>query len=59
MPMITVRILAGHSRETKDKLAKGFAQNVLETIPELTENDVWVVFEDVPAEDWYVGGKNS
>lgn len=58
MPMITVRILAGHKQETKDKIAAGFTKVVKETIG-LSSSDIWIVFEDVPAKDWYVGESNG
>jgi 4-oxalocrotonate tautomerase len=54
MPFVNIRILEGHPQERKDEIAR----RVTETICELTElpkEAVWVVFQDIPADDWYVG----
>jgi 4-oxalocrotonate tautomerase len=56
--MITVRILAGHKQETKDKIAAGFTKVVKDTTG-LASNDIWIVFEEVPAKNWYVGESNG
>ena len=57
MPMITVRILEGHSKQTKQKIATGFMKTVTEATG-LQPSDMWIVFEDVPAAEWYVGDKD-
>jgi 4-oxalocrotonate tautomerase len=57
MPMITVRILEGHSKQTKQKIATGFMKTVTEATG-LKPEDMWIVFEDVPASQWYVGDKD-
>jgi phenylpyruvate tautomerase PptA (4-oxalocrotonate tautomerase family) len=57
MPMITVRILEGHSQETKQKIATGFMKTVTEATG-LQPEDMWIVFEDVRLKDWFVGDKD-
>ncbi len=57
MPMITVRILEGHAKEVKQKIATGFTKTVVEATG-LTPADIWIVFEDVPAREWYVGDED-
>ena len=58
MPMITVRILEGQSKKTKQKIATGFMKTVTEATG-FQPSDMWIVFEDVPASQWYVGDKDS
>jgi 4-oxalocrotonate tautomerase len=55
MPFVTIRILKGHSQERKDEISRRVTAAVSE-IAQLPKDAVWVVFEDVTAEDWYVGG---
>jgi 4-oxalocrotonate tautomerase len=57
MPMITIKILRGHSKETKQKIATGFMKTVTEATG-LQPTDMWIVFEDVSAEEWYVGDRD-
>ena len=54
MPFVNIRILAGHSRERKDEIARRVTETISE-VAKLPKEAVWVVFEDVAADDWYVG----
>ena len=55
MPFVTIKILKGHSQERKDEISRRVTAAVSE-VAKLSPDAVWVVFEDVTAEDWYVGG---
>lgn len=55
MPFVTVRILEGHSQQRKDEMSQRITAAISE-VAELPKDYIWVVFEDVSAEDWYVGG---
>jgi 4-oxalocrotonate tautomerase len=55
MPFVNIRILQGHSQQRKDEISRRVTDAISE-IAELPREAVWVVFEDVTAEDWYVGG---
>ena len=55
MPFVTVRILQGHSQQRKDEMSSRITAAISE-VAQLPKDAVWVVFEDVTAEDWYVGG---
>ncbi len=55
MPFVTVRILEGHSQERKDQISRRITAAISE-VALLPKEAIWVVFEDVTAEDWYVGG---
>ena len=55
MPFVNIRILKGHSKQRKDEISR----RVTETIAEVAQHPkeaIWVVFEDVESDDWYVGG---
>ena len=55
MPFVTVRILQGHSQQRKDEMSSRITAAISE-VAQLPKDAIWVVFEDVTAEDWYVGG---
>ena len=55
MPFVTIRILAGHPQQRKDEISRRVTDAISE-VAGLRKEAVWVVFEDVTAEDWYVGG---
>lgn len=57
MPFVTIQILEGHSQERKNEISRRVTDAICE-VAELPKNAVQVVFEDVTAEDWYVGGLN-
>lgn len=54
MPFVSVRILKGHSQERKDAISRRITEAIAE-IAELPLEAVWVVFEDIEADQWYVG----
>jgi 4-oxalocrotonate tautomerase len=54
MPFVNIRILAGHPQERKDEISRRVTAAISE-VAQLPKEAVWVVFEDVAAEDWYVG----
>lgn len=56
MPMVSIKILDGHSPAAKRKMAKGIQKAILEnTHLKLTPDDVWIVFQDVKEDDWLYG----
>jgi 4-oxalocrotonate tautomerase len=54
MPFVNIRLVEGRSKQQKDEIAKRVNVAICEVL-QLPKDDVWVVFEDIPAEDWYVG----
>ena len=54
MPFVNIRILKGHAQERKDEIARRVTETISE-VAKLPKEAVWVVFEDVAADDWYVG----
>ena len=55
MPFVNIRILKGHSQERKDEMSRRVTAAISE-VAQLPKEAIWVVFEDVTAEDWYIGG---
>jgi 4-oxalocrotonate tautomerase len=54
MPFVNIRILKGHSQERKDQISQRVTAAISE-VAQLPKDAIWIVFEDVEAEDWYVG----
>ena len=54
MPFVNIRLVGGRSQEQKDEISKRVVDAISDVL-ELPRDDIWVVFEDVPAGDWYVG----
>jgi 4-oxalocrotonate tautomerase len=57
MPFVNIRILEGHSQEKKNEISRRVTDAIAE-VAELPREAIWVVFEDVSAEEWYVGGRS-
>ena len=54
MPFVNIRMIEGRTQARKDEIARRV------TVAELAEaapQDVWVVFEDVTADEWFVGAE--
>jgi len=54
MPFVNIRILKGHSEERKDEIARRVTAAISE-VAQLPKEVIWVVFEDVSHDNWYVG----
>ena len=58
MPFVSIKILAGHPQERKDEISHRVTDAISE-VAQLPKEAVWVVFEEVTAEDWYVGSRSG
>lgn len=56
MPFVSIRILEGHSQKRKNEISRRVTEAISE-VAELPKEAIWVVIEDVPGSDWFVGGK--
>ncbi|NOZ76675.1 MAG: 4-oxalocrotonate tautomerase [Euryarchaeota archaeon] len=56
MPVVTVEMWEGRTREQKAALAKAITDAVVD-IAKTTPDQVHVVFYDVARSDWAIGGK--
>ena len=54
MPFVNIRLVGGRSQDRKDEISKRVVDAISDVL-ELPKDDIWVVFEDVAAGDWYVG----
>ena len=54
MPFVNIRLVRGRSQEQKDEISKRVVDAISDVL-QLPRDDIWVVFEDVSAGDWYVG----
>jgi 4-oxalocrotonate tautomerase len=54
MPFVNIQILKGHPQERKDEMARRVTAAISE-LAVLPPEAIWVVFDEVAAEDWYVG----
>jgi 4-oxalocrotonate tautomerase len=61
MPFVNIRlvkeVIADDPERKKAAMAKAIVKSITETTG-LTNDDVWVVFEEVAARDWFVGPTN-
>jgi 4-oxalocrotonate tautomerase len=61
MPFVNIRVVDGvlgdDAAEKKAVISRRVTE-VLSSAAGIPEDYVWVVFEDVPATEWYVGGKS-
>lgn len=56
MPFVNIQILKGHPQERKDEIASRVTATISELV-QLPKEAIWVVFDEVAAEDWYVGAE--
>jgi 4-oxalocrotonate tautomerase len=54
MPFVSIRLIEGRSQQRKNEISKRVTDAISDVL-ELPKDDIWVVFEDIPAGDWYVG----
>jgi 4-oxalocrotonate tautomerase len=58
MPFVNIRlvkeVIADDPGGKKDKISKGVVKAITEATG-LADSDVWIVFEEVAARDWYLG----
>ncbi len=58
MPFVNIRILKGHSQKRKDEISRRVSETIREVAELPADAQVWVVWEDVTDEDWFVDGKS-
>lgn len=58
MPFVKIRILKGHSQKRKDEIARRVSETIREVAELRPDAQVWVVWEDVTDEDWFVDGQS-
>ena len=56
MPYINVKVAGSLTKEQREKIAGEFA-DTLEKVAKKPKNVTYIVFEEVPKENWAVGDK--
>ncbi|MBI4898099.1 MAG: tautomerase family protein [Actinobacteria bacterium] len=56
MPVITIKMYEGRTREQKDEIAKQVTKTMVE-VAKTTEDHVWIVFEDMKKSDFSIAGQ--
>lgn len=56
MPFVNIQILEGHPQARKDEIARRVTAAIAE-VAELPPEAIWIVFEDVAGDDWFVGAE--
>ena len=55
MPFIRVSLFAGKTLEQKKQITKGFTEVIAKAL-NISKDHVWVVFDEIPKENWTIGG---
>ena len=58
MPFVNIRILKGHSQKRKNEISRRVSEIIRDVAKLPPGAQVWVVWEDVTDEDWFVDGKS-
>ncbi len=58
MPFVSIRLYAGHPKERKDEMARRITEVICD-VTKLPKAAVWVVFEEIDAPNWYLGGRSG
>lgn len=56
MPIITIQMYEGRTREQKTELAEKITDVVVD-VAKTTRDHVWIVFEDKKKSDWAIAGE--
>jgi 4-oxalocrotonate tautomerase len=57
MPFVNIRLNEGRTRKQKAEIARRVVDAVSE-IGETTRDSIWVTFDDISADDWYVADQS-
>lgn len=56
MPFVNIHILKEHTQDRKDEISRRVTEAICD-VTHLPPEAIWVVFQDVTHDDWFVGGK--
>ena len=56
MPFVNVKLVGTLSREQKEEIAAQIS-TTLETVANKSKSHTYIVFDEVPAENWAIGDK--
>lgn len=56
MPYINISLFPGNSKEKKAKIAEKVTGVIREELPNVPEQNIWVTFSEIPADEWSIAG---
>lgn len=56
MPYINVSLFPGNTKEKKRNIAEKITKVINEELPHVPDQNIWVTFSEIPAEEWMIGG---
>jgi len=57
MPYINISLFPGQSKETKMRVAEKITEVIREEMPKVPDQNIWVTFSEIPADEWAIAGK--
>ena len=57
VPYINISIFPGHTKDRKASIAKKITDIIREEMPTCPEQNIWITFQEIPADEWSIGGK--
>lgn len=57
MPYINISLFPGQSKDLKARLSKKITEAIREEMPLVPDQNIWVTFTEIPADEWAIGGK--
>lgn len=56
MPYISVYMFPGQTKEVKRNIAKKITEVIREEMPLVPDQNIWITFSEIPADEWAIGG---
>lgn len=56
MPVVTIKLFEGRTREQKDEIAKQMTETLVK-VAGASEDHCWIVFEDMKKSDFAIAGQ--
>jgi phenylpyruvate tautomerase PptA (4-oxalocrotonate tautomerase family) len=57
MPYINISLFPGQPKAVKVRIAEKITAVIREETPQVPEQNIWVTFSEIPADEWSIGGK--
>jgi phenylpyruvate tautomerase PptA (4-oxalocrotonate tautomerase family) len=57
MPYINISLFPGQPKDVKVRIAQKITNVIREETPHVPEQNIWVTFSEIPADEWSIGGK--
>ncbi len=57
MPYINVSLFPGQDKNKKKVIAEKITKVINEELPKVPDENIWVTFSEIEADEWAIGGK--